>query len=129
MRAQLYMERITSYLKVKRPTATFAMPHKHFVFGSLRVNGTNGMASWRYHVALIVRLGDGKLYVLDPALSANPIEKESWYNRMTDFPSSSTITGYVTCKSNTFAPYVSCLSPERVNSEILEGYTQRYLAA
>ena len=124
MRAQLYMERITSHLKFAQ------MPHKHFVFGNLRVDsgGGNGIASWRYHVAPIIRLRDGKLYVLDPALSANPIEKESWYKMMTELPGS-TITGYVTCKSHTYYPSNICLSPKRVNGEILNGDTQGYLAA
>ena len=128
MRAQLYMDRITSYLRRTQPTKSWAEPHKHFVFGNLKIEsgGGNGKASWWYHVALIVRLRDGKLYVLDPALSANPIKKQRWYNLMTKLPGS-TITGYVTCNPSTYWPSNDCRNARRVDGDLLDGHTETYL--
>ena len=129
MRAQLLMERITYYLRNKYPSMKWDEPHKHFVFGDLTVNITeNYKVQWWYHTALIIRLRDEKLYILDPALSANPIEKDSWYKLMTAYPIS-TITGYVTCESLTYTPFDDCFNPDRIDGNILERDIETYLNA
>ena len=84
------------------------------------------MVSWIYHVAPIIRLGDGKLYILDPSLSADPIPKEVWYEKMTAYPGAR-ITGYVTCDANTYHPGRRCFNPNRVNDETLQMELQEFL--
>ena len=130
MRAEVYSKRIVKRLKEIFPKKTFFLPKKHFVFGRLAAesNSTlNGIVRWRYHVAPIVRLNDGKLYVLDPALSADPIEKEKWYDLMRANPTAK-ITGYVTCESATYHSGYSCFQPMQNNSAYLEADIQGFLA-
>ena len=131
MRAEVYSKRIVKRLKEIFPKKTFFLPKKHFVFGRLAAesNSTlNGIVRWRYHVAPIVRLKDGKLYILDPALSADPIEKEKWYGLMLAQPESD-ITGYVTCEHATYHIWKSCFHPMQVDPDYLEGDVQGFLAA
>jgi len=63
------------------------VPLKVFVFGNLSAETTNhpdGMISWWYHVAPILK-NDGEVYVLDPALKATePLTLKDWVGRMSD---------------------------------------------
>ena len=92
------------------------MAKTHWAFGDLHANSTSHLGGdivpWNWHVALLIRLNDGKLYILDPALSADPILKEVWYKLMQRTPTS-TITGFVTCDSFTYQPSNSCSNPEK----------------
>ena len=129
MRAEVFSKRIVKRLKQIFPWDTFFLPKKHFVFGKLVAKNNNtldGVVTWTYHVAPMVRLNDGKLYILDPALSANPIEKEKWYRLMRATPDS-TITGYVTCESGTYFQHSRCFEPTPVSSDYLEGQIQGFL--
>ena len=62
-----------------------AIPSKVFAFGKLRVSTANhprGTASWWYHVAPIVQVGETK-YVLDPSIDASkPLPLIDWLARM-----------------------------------------------
>ena len=135
MRAEVYSKRIVQRLKAIFPEKTFFLPKKHFAFGRLSAESNStldGIVRWRYHVAPMVRLNDGKLYILDPALSADPIEKEKWYGLMkanTSIPGlKAKITGYITCESATYHAGSSCFQPMQVDSNYLEAHTQGYLA-
>jgi len=129
MRAQLYSKKIVDELKTRYPHLKFDIPKMHFVFGDyLKAKSdstVNGYVEWVWHVAPIVRLRDGKLYVLDPSLSANPIEKESWHELMTEYPGK--VTGYVTCESNTYLAWDECFNPAQIDRDLLESDVQGYL--
>ena len=130
MRAEVFSKKIIKRLKKIFPNTKFDLPKKHFVFGGLsaKSNSTlDGKVRWRYHVAPIVRLNDGMLYILDPALSANAIGKDSWYRLMDSLPGSR-ITGYVTCDSATYGSASYCFHPEPETSEYLESQIQGFLA-
>ena len=81
----------------------------------MTTNSVKGWVRWSYHVAPIVKLNDHKLYVLDPALSPHPIEKEMWHQLCTNgrYPGDlqSRLTGYVTCEHDTYAPHQDCFNP------------------
>ena len=129
MRAEVFSKRIVKRLKQLFPEKTFFLPKKHFVFGKLdaKNNSTrNGSVSWTYHVAPMVELNDGKLYILDPALSADPIEKGKWYGLMSANPDSK-ITGYVTCEPGTYFQHSRCFEPTPVSSDYLDGQIQGFL--
>jgi hypothetical protein len=63
----------------------FAPTAKVFVFGELHVetaNAPGGFVEWWYHVAPLVRLADGGLWVLDPAIDpAAPMAFKDWLSR------------------------------------------------
>ena len=75
-------------------------------------NSVDGKVEWWYHAALIVRLNDGKLYILDPALDSNPIEKVTWYKLSTNGVKDAGLYGFVTCEHNTYAPSYDCFNPK-----------------
>ena len=132
-RAELFSKRIVELLKKMFPEKTFDPPRKHFVFGTLWVRSNNtltGTLSWKYHVAPIVRLYNKKLYILDPALSADAIEKEKWYGLMEAAPEAN-ITGYVTCASASYWPFDYCLPDPATHFDQneLESQIQGFLAA
>ena len=77
-------------------------------------------------MAPIVRLNDGKLYILDPALSGDAIEKEKWHNLMSENPEAK-ITGYVTCEHGTYFQHSRCFEPAPVSFDYLEGQIQGFL--
>ena len=98
---------IIKFLNDRYPNKSFEPPKKHFAFGELRTKSinaapeNNGLVSWGWHVAPIIRLNDGNLYVLDPALGANALTKEEWYAKMTQTDNAH-ISGFVTCNANTY---------------------------
>ena len=98
------------------PNKSFEPPKKHFAFGELRAKSINtapednGLVQWDWHVAPIIRLNDGNLYVLDPALGANALTKEEWYDKMTQ-TDNAYISGFVTCNANTYNLHNSCFDP------------------
>ena len=118
VRAELYSSLILRFLDEKYPNQSFDAPKKHFAFGNLWTKSINAAPGkdewiyWNYHVAPIVRLNDGKLYVFDPALGGNAIPKEEWYSDMT-LKQSSSISGFVTCEANTYSPLNSCFHPTK----------------
>ena len=136
MRAEVFSKRIVKRLKQIFPEKEFFLPKKHFAFGKLIAKNNNtidngcstmgGAVVWSYHVAPIVRLNDGKLYILDPALSGDAIEKEKWYGLMSENPESK-ITGYVTCEHGTYFQHSLCFEPASVSLEYLEGQIQGFL--
>ena len=134
MRAELYTDLILQYLHRKYPEKIFRPPKKHFVFGDLRANSTsadprmNGFVFWWFHVAPIVRLNDGKLYVLDPILDANPVEKKEWYSLMTQTDEAN-ISGFVTCDSNTYHYYDSCFNPSKNSDQDTQCELQGFLSS
>ena len=112
----------------------FHLPFKHFAFGELIAQTPNarknGQVRWRYHVAPIVKLNDDQFYILDPALSADPIAKDEWYGMIVTTPNQykvkSATTGLVTCWPNTYTPIDECFDPsglfrhgELVNERIM----------
>ena len=108
------------------------IPLKHFVFGRFGRSGledVNGeVIIWTYHVAPIIKLGngegDGELYVLDPVLSSEPMLKHDYHkalesSKLTDPVTkkviTSQLTGFVTCKTNTVDTKQKCFHPEDPN--------------
>jgi hypothetical protein len=66
-------------------------------------------------VAPIIKLKDDQFYILDPALSADPIPKNEWYGMLVTNPNQyklhSKITGLVTCWPNTYSLAEECFDP------------------
>ena len=114
----------------KFPSKVFALPKKHFAFGNLDANSTSyypgNTVPWVWHVAPIVRLNDSKLYVLDPALSSDAVEKEEWYKLMMATPESE-ISGFVTCEPYTYLTTSSCFKPKQLPDENAHCDIQGYL--
>ena len=129
------MKQISEHLRAKFPTKEFAFPKKAFAFGDLlfktdnadidhpRYNaGEPGYVRWNFHVAIIVRVklsDSNKLYILDPSLSRVPLTKEQWYSTLEGSPWQSvglrlrgSVTGYITCETNTYENDDDCLNPE-----------------
>ena len=105
------------------------MAKKHFAFGDLRATSPSipgGIVYWNFHVAPMVRLNDNRLYILDPALCANPIEKEEWYKLMM-LTHEASITGFVTCEPNTYDEESSCFNPLKQTDESVHCEIQEYL--
>ena len=124
---------VLKFLNDTYPNKSFEPPKKHFAFGELRTKSINtapedkGLVSWVYHVAPIIRLNDGSLYVLDPALSANALAKEEWYAKMTQ-TDKAYISGFVTCKANTYMHYNSCFDPVKNTEEETKCENEHYLS-
>lgn len=113
VRAELYSDLIMKFVHEKYPDKKFNNAKKHFAFGTLRAQSDNipqGTVSWGYHVAPMIRLNDDKLYILDPALSPDAIEKEGWYKLMMTKPEAR-ITGFVTCEPNAYDAFSRCFNP------------------
>jgi len=132
IRAELYSTLILKFLDEKYPNQSFEAPKKHFAFGDLWTKSKNAAPGaeewigWNYHVAPIVRLNDGKLYVFDPALGGNALPKEEWYTVMTQKPSSN-ISGFVSCEANTYSPSSSCFHPMKHTDEEIKCDNEYYL--
>ena len=115
------------------PNKSFEPPKKHFAFGELRTKSINtaieqnGLVSWGYHVAPMIKLNDGNLYVLDPALDANALAKEEWYAKMTQ-TDDAYISGFVTCNANTYGLFSSCFDPVKKSEEEVKCQNEGYLA-
>ena len=74
---------------------------------------------WRYHTAPVIRLADSRdqFYILDPAISAEPILRDDWYQMMVNsraLPGHDPliIKGKVTCHSDTLTPIDNCFDPD-----------------
>ena len=123
---------ILKFLNEKYPNHSFEAPKKHFAFGDLWTKSINtapyldGWVDWGWHVAPIVRLNDGNLYVFDPALGGNAIPKQEWYALMTQ-KASSHISGFVTCDANTYRLESSCFHPTRRTDEETKCENEMYL--
>ena len=96
----------------------FARPFKHIAFGTLVAqtpNALKGQIMWRSHIAPIIKLQDDQFYILDPALSADPIAKNKWYDMLVTNPNAykvnSQMTGFVTCWPNTYTADNECFDP------------------
>ena len=81
-------------------------PAKIFAFGGLVVNSPNhpdGMVTWWYHVAPIVRVGVD-YYVFDPAIEAKrPLKAQEWLALMHAADASISI-----CSTNSYDPDSAC---------------------
>ena len=71
---------------------------------------------------------DIKLYVLDPALNADAIEKEEWYSLMT-VTKEANISGFVTCDTDTYHYYDSCFNPSKNSDEEIQCELQGFLTS
>lgn len=89
-------------LQAKGATA----PAKIFAFGGLAVNTPNhpdGMVSWWYHVAPIVRVG-AEYYVFDPAIEPlRPLKAQEWLKIMNAPEAQISI-----CSTNSYDPDSPC---------------------
>lgn len=83
-----------------------AAPAKIFAFGGLAVNTPNhpdGMVSWWYHVAPIVRVGT-EYYVYDPAIEPQrPLKAQEWLKIMNAPEAQISI-----CSTNSYDPDSPC---------------------
>ncbi|MFN7727757.1 MAG: protein-glutamine glutaminase family protein [Bdellovibrio sp.] len=81
-------------------------PAKIFAFGSLAVNSPNhpdGVVTWWYHVAPIVRVGT-EYYVFDPAIEAKrPLKAQEWLDLMHAPNAAISI-----CSTNSYDPNSAC---------------------
>jgi len=132
IRAELYSSLILKFLNEEYPNHSFEAPKKHFAFGDLWTKSINApplmdeWVFWGWHVAPIVRLNDGNLYVLDPALRGNAIPKEEWYALMTQKPSSF-VSGFVTCDADTYREFNSCFKPKKNTDEDTKCENENYM--
>ena len=114
----------------------FPLPQKHFIFGYLRVKSPNaaprnqGYVTWSWHVAPQVRLNDGKIYILDPILHADPVPRNTWYKTTTSQPGvpATGITGVASCNSATWWPSDHCFNASNKSAEKwLDSEVQNFL--
>ena len=77
---------------------------------------------WNMHVAPIIKLQDSELYILDPMMKEVPMKKVAYHaeignpeNKKTDPTDGkvyvSKLTGYITCKPETFDILHDCFEP------------------
>ena len=116
-------------MKEKFPKKRFAAPKKHFAFGNLRAKSSSkpgGIVRWIWHVAPMVRLNNGKLYIMDPALNGDAVEKDVWYKLMLSEPDAN-ITGFVTCDSETYKEFSSCFNAKKEDPALVQCEIEGYL--
>jgi len=129
-RAEIYVTLIVDFMTAKFPGKKFATPKKHFAFGDLAAKSSSirgGIVRWGWHVAPLIRLNDGKLYVMDPALNGDAVHKEGWYKLMMSEPDAK-ITGFVTCDTETYKTENSCFNAKQVDPQSLGCEIQGFLA-
>ena len=136
-RATLFGTKITDVLKKKFPTQQFPLPYKQFVYGSLTFNTENAIpnqngdrqVSWTMHVAPVIRLAayPNFLYILDPAVSAEPILRKNWEGMLIKNPNTDTtsstpglISGRVTCMPSTLTDNDDCFNPVQDDTVLKE---------
>ena len=85
--------------------------------------GTPGeFLRWDMHVAPIIKLQDSELYILDPMVSKVPMKKADFHAEIGNPENKKThptdgrviaseLTGYVTCKPETFDVLHDCFEP------------------
>ena len=139
LRAYLFGQKITEVLKEMLPEENFPPPYKQFVFGRLTFNTDNALknkngvrqVAWEYHVAPVIGLAENTdsekrptLYILDPAMSAEPILRDDWYRILTKNNDStdeviipSEKTGSVTCHSDTVSLKDHCFRPDPTDDD------------
>lgn len=84
-------------------------PAKLFMFGNLEAktpNSSTGKVTWWYHVAPIVRDGEGKLWVIDPAV--NPAKPLSVEEELSAISYSAKVVKVAICSSSTYEPFDDC---------------------
>lgn len=141
-RAHHFSLKITEMLRDERgsPTKHFEYPFKHFLFGTFVRTVDAGTTIWRYHVAPIIKLGDGELYILDPVVHDEPMKKDVYHSELendanngvnpeTGEQITSKLTGYVTCKPHTYEETDDCFNsePDDLKKERIETQTKLYL--
>jgi hypothetical protein len=108
----------------------FIVPSKIFAFGNLAVKTSNtpsGYASWWYHVAVIIRSEDSKLWVLDPSIQMDaPILVDDWVSAMSKDKNS---IGVSACSSFTYGPYSSCFHANQSDNSAALQDDERFLNA
>ena len=80
--------------------------------------------NWNWHVAPIVKLRDNELYILDPLMGSKPLKKDDYHlmlsvgiiNAQGTGGTQGTITGYVTCRPDTYDNNDDCFNPHRATS-------------
>ena len=107
------------HLNEEFPAKKFDPPKKHFIFGELHYetkNARNGKdVSWDFHVAPALKISEkNELYILDPSISPIPLTKSEYHKKFRG-----TITGYVTCDSDTYDQLDDCFNPTSASFEEL----------
>lgn len=96
----------------------FTRPGKLFMFGNLKANTPNsisGSVSWWYHVAPVVRDGQGNLFVIDPAVnSAKPLTVEE---ELKAISYDAIQVKVAVCSPYTYEPFDNCFAESVGSSE------------
>ena len=127
-------------LRNEYPSKNFDYPFKHFLFGTFVRTVDAGTTLWRYHVAPIIKLGDGGLYILDPVVHDEPMKKDAYHAEMendanngvnpeTGEEITSKLNGYVTCKPYTYEETDDCFNsePDDLKTDRIDTQTKLYL--
>ena len=122
-RAHHFSLKLTEILRKEHGSGSknFDYPFKHFLFGIFARTVDAGTTIWRYHVAPIVKLGDGELHILDPVVHHEPMKKEDYHselgselNKAVDAETGTEVTskvdGFVTCNPDTYEETDDCFN-------------------
>ena len=124
--AKKITELVREHFKKIDPAKKFADPYKHYMFGTFIRDvqkGTPGeFVRWDMHVAPIIKLQDSELYILDPMIRNVPMKKADFHAEIGNpenkkpHPTDGTViaselTGYVTCKPETYDVLHDCFEP------------------
>ena len=128
-RAYHFSNKITEIVRkqwiVSGSNPTFDFPFKHFMFGSFERTFDGQAITWAYHVAPIIKLNDGELYILDPVLSDKPMKKDAYHSEMAG--GSSKLNGYVTCQPDTYDEKDDCFDSQNNPPRNIEELTRTWL--
>ena len=127
-------------LRNEHPSKHFDYPFKHFVFG-IFVRTIDALTKvWRYHVAPIIKIEDGELYILDPVVHDEPMKKDAYHAELesdankgvdpeTGQEETSKLNGFATCKPYTYEETDDCFNskPDDLQTERVETQTKLYL--
>ena len=104
---------------------TFDYPFKHFMFGTFVRKFDGQTITWNYHVAPIIKLNDGELYILDPVVSDKPMKKDAYHSEIGG--ESSKLNGYVTCQPDTYDEKDDCFDSKNNPPRNIEQLTRTWL--
>ena len=120
-KAQHFGSQIAKLIRLEKDKEMLNDPYKHFIYGSFfhSFDTIYGVleVNWGWHVAPMVKVGTD-LYILDPLMGHKPLKKDE-YHRMLEVEILNTrgsISGYVTCRPDTYDNADDCFNPHRFTS-------------
>ena len=124
--ARKITELVREHYQKEDPSKTFADPYIHYMYGTFIYKVEKGdpgeTVRWKFHVAPIIKLKDSELYLLDPLISEGPMKKNEYHAKIGNPENQqqhpihntlirSELTGYVTCKPETYDFEHDCFEP------------------